>query len=51
MRPDLVPGAVLPDYELSNHRGKHRTLSESQKSDPLVRVLARGSSHRAVRFT
>jgi len=22
MRADMVPGAVLPDYELSDHRGK-----------------------------
>ena len=22
MRPDIVPGAVLPDYELPDHRGK-----------------------------
>src|SRR5262245_53457832 len=43
MRPDIVPGAVFPDYELSDHRGKHRTLSELQGGDPLVLVLARGS--------
>jgi hypothetical protein len=28
MRADIVPGAIVPDYELSDHRGKHRTLSE-----------------------
>jgi len=43
MRPDIVPGAVFPDYDLSDHRGKHRTLSELQGSDPLVLVLSRGS--------
>jgi peroxiredoxin len=42
MRADIVPGATFPDYELSDHRGKHRTLSELQGGDPLVLVLARG---------
>jgi peroxiredoxin len=42
MRADIIPGAVLPDYELSDHRGKHRTLSELQGGDPLVVVLSRG---------
>ena len=43
MRPDVVPGAALPDYELSDHRGRRRTLSELQGGDPLVLVLSRGS--------
>src|SRR2546426_1286187 len=43
MRSDIVPGAVFPDYELPDHRGKHRTLSELQAGDPLVLVLSRGS--------
>ncbi len=43
MRSDIVPGAVFPDYELSDHRGKHRTLSELQGGDPLVLVLSRGA--------
>ena len=30
MRADIVPGAIFPDYELSDHHGKHRTLSELQ---------------------
>jgi peroxiredoxin len=42
MRTDIVPGATFPDYELSDHRGKHRKLSELQGDDPLVLVLARG---------
>jgi peroxiredoxin len=42
MRPDIVAGAVFPDYELSDHRGKRRTLSELQGDDPLVLVLSRG---------
>src|SRR2546428_14006912 len=44
MRPDIVPGAVFPDYELPDHRGKHRTLSELQGGDPLELVLSRGGS-------
>jgi peroxiredoxin len=42
MRSDIVPGAVIPDYDLSDHRGRHRTLSELQQEDPLILVLARG---------
>jgi peroxiredoxin len=42
MRVDIVPGAALPDYELTDHRGARRTLSELQRDDPLVLVLARG---------
>jgi peroxiredoxin len=42
MRADIVPGAAFPDYELSDHRGTHRTLSALQDGDPLVVVLARG---------
>jgi len=42
LRADIVPGAVFPDYELSDQRGRHRTLSELQGDDPLVLVLARG---------
>jgi peroxiredoxin len=43
MRADILPGAVFPDYELSDHRGDRRTLSELQGGDPLVLVLSRGS--------
>ena len=42
MRADIVPGGVFPDYSLSDHRGRHRTLSELQDADPMVLVLARG---------
>ena len=42
VRSDIVPGAVFPDYELSDHRGKHRTLSELQGGDPRVLVLSPG---------
>ena len=30
MRPDMIPGAAFPDYELSDHTGKHRKLAELQ---------------------
>jgi len=43
MRSDIVPGAVFPDYELSDHRGKRRKLSELQGGDPMILVLSRGS--------
>ena len=42
MRPDIVPGAVFPNYELSDRRGRRRALSELQRGDPLVLVLSRG---------
>ncbi|HVJ22266.1 MAG TPA: redoxin domain-containing protein [Polyangiaceae bacterium] len=42
MRADIVPGATFPDYDLPDHRGKHRRLSELQRGDPLVLTLARG---------
>ena len=43
MRSDMVPGAVFPDYELSDHTAKRRKLSELQGRDPMVVVLSRGS--------
>jgi peroxiredoxin len=42
MRSDIVPGAIFPDYELSDHTGKRRKLSELQGQDPLILVLGRG---------
>lgn len=42
MRSDIVPGAVFPDYELSDHAGKRRKLSELQGGDPMILVLGRG---------
>jgi peroxiredoxin len=42
VRADIVPGAICPDYGLSDHRAQHRTLSELQGADPLVLVLSRG---------
>jgi len=42
MRPDIVPGARFPDYELPDHTSTMRSLSEIQGDDPLVLTLARG---------
>ena len=42
MRPDIIPGAIFPDYDLADHTGKHRRLSELQGSDPMILVLSRG---------
>jgi len=42
MRPDIIPGAVFPDYELSDHTGKRRKLSDLQRQDPMILVLSRG---------
>ncbi len=43
MRADIVPGGKFPDYELSDHTGKHRKLSELQALDPMVLILSRGA--------
>ena len=42
MRADIVPGAIFPDYELSDHTAKHRKLSELQGPDPMILILSRG---------
>src|SRR6516162_1757922 len=42
MRPDIVTGAVFPDYELSDHTAKRQKLSELQGPHPMVLVLSRG---------
>src|SRR3979411_886564 len=42
MRSDIVAGAVFPDYELTDHAGKRRKLSELQGPDPMILVLSRG---------
>ena len=42
MREDIVAGAVFPDYELTDHTGKRRELSELQGPDPMILVLSRG---------
>jgi peroxiredoxin len=43
MRPDIVPGGLFPDYELRDHTGTKRKLSQLQGADPMVLVLSRGS--------
>jgi hypothetical protein len=42
MRSDIVPGGSFPDYELPDHTGKVRKLTELQGDDPLILTLARG---------
>src|SRR3984957_8221299 len=43
MRPDITPGATLPDYSLPDHTDTVRKLSELQGDNPLVLTLARGN--------
>jgi len=42
VRADIVPGATFPDYQLPDHLGRPRRLTELQGGDPLVLVLSRG---------
>ena len=42
MRPDIVPGATFPDYELTDHSKSRRKLSELQGNDPMILLLSRG---------
>src|SRR3982074_2516451 len=42
MRSDIIPGAIFPDYELSDHATKRRKLSKLQGQDPMILVLGRG---------
>jgi peroxiredoxin len=42
MRADIVPGAIFPDYELTDHSAKRRKLSDLQGIDPMILVLSRG---------
>ena len=42
MRADVIAGAVFPDYELTDHTGKRRRLSDLQGPDPMIVVLSRG---------
>ena len=43
MRADIVPGARFPDYELADHTGRRRRLSDLQGTrDPMILVLNRG---------
>jgi hypothetical protein len=36
MRADITPGAAILDYELPDHAGRRRRLSEIQAEDPMV---------------
>ena len=42
MRADIREGATFPDYELTDHDGDARRLSELQGSNPMVLHLSRG---------
>jgi peroxiredoxin len=42
MRADILAGVQFPDYQLPDHTGRRRKLSEIQGRDPMVVVLARG---------
>ena len=42
MRPEISVGSTFPDFELTDHAGKRRTLSELQGNDPMILVLSRG---------
>jgi peroxiredoxin len=42
VRPDIQPGSDFPDYELPDHQGNPRRLSELQGSIPMVLHLSRG---------
>jgi peroxiredoxin len=44
MRPDIVAGATLPDYQLHDHTRTPRTLSELQGADnTMILMLGRGA--------
>ena len=42
MRADIVAGALFPDYDLTDHAGKRRKLSDLQGPDPMILVLSWG---------
>ncbi len=42
MRPDITVGSTFPDYELTDHGGARRKLSELQGNDPMILILSRG---------
>jgi peroxiredoxin len=43
MKEKMRPGAKFPDYELPDHTGTRRKLSDLQGKDPMVLVLSRGA--------
>jgi len=42
MKRDVVPGSVFPDYELPDHEGIPRRLSDLQGDNAMVLLLGRG---------
>ncbi len=42
MRSDIILGAIVPEYELSDHTATRRKLFELQGQHPVVLVLSRG---------
>lgn len=42
MRTDMIPGAIFPDFELTDHSRTRQKLSDVQGIDPMIVVLARG---------
>jgi peroxiredoxin len=42
VRPEIREGARFPDYELADHEGRTRKLSELQGANPMVLHLSRG---------
>jgi peroxiredoxin len=42
MRSDIKKGNKFPDYELPDHTGQKRKISDLQEKDPVALVLARG---------
>ena len=42
MRPDIVPGATFPDYELLAHDRTRHSLSKLQGNNPMILLLSRG---------
>src|SRR5947208_9150010 len=42
MAASLVPGVILPDFELSDDEGVKRRLSELQGDDPMILMFSRG---------
>lgn len=42
MRSDIKEGNKFPDYELPDHTGQKRKLSDLQEKDPVALILARG---------
>ncbi len=43
MRADIRQGGRFPDYELPDHTGTRRKLSQLQGDDPMILVLSRGN--------